>query len=178
VEDLLRDLDHKLEAVGKLELLENVTAAAENYFARMEPAMRDAQTETHTALAAMTSGDILRQKGDHGAAQGQYAKAEAQLAQLAAAIPRDARLWRDLGTARNNLALIAELAGDTPGATVWFNQATVALTEAAPLDPANPDCRRELIVMRVRRLDDGSLPPSGYPALDLHAHRNRRPHRA
>lgn len=156
MDDMLRDLGHKLKAIGKLELLENVTTAAENYFARMDPALRDAQTETHAALSAMTSGDILRQKGDHTAARVQYAKAEAQLTQLTVSVPADARLWRDLGNARNNLALVAQLADDPPAEAVWLDQATTALSEAMRLDPTNFDYRRELILMRIRRLDNSA----------------------
>ena len=154
VDDMLRDLGHKLEGIGKLDLLENVTTAAENYFARMDPELRDAQTETHAALAAMTSGDILRKKGDHLAARAQYAKAEAQLAQLATKAPRDARLWRDLGVARNNLALTAQLADDSAGQAAWIEKASAATAQASQLEPANFNYRREMLIGRARRLDE------------------------
>ncbi len=164
VDDMLRELGHKLEAVGKLELLEGVTSAAENYFAHMDAGLRDAQTETHAALAAMTSGDILRQKGDHLAARKQYAKAETQLTKLAADAPHDARLWRDLGTARNDLALIAQLADDASGKTAWLDKAAAAIAQAAQLDPANFNYRREILLLRARRLD-GSATSAQYDAL-------------
>jgi len=150
VDDMLRDLGQKLNAVGKLELLEDVSRAAENYFARMDPELRDNETEIHAALAALLSGDILWQKGEHDAARQHYLKAEKQLSSLVEQTPENARTWRDLSAARGALDLVSELDGSSDGRRDWLQKATTAVEQAVHLEPANFDYRREALLVRGR----------------------------
>jgi tetratricopeptide (TPR) repeat protein len=154
---MLGDLGKKLEAIGKLELLEDVSRAAEDYFANMDHDLRDRETEIHAALTNLSRGEILRQKGDHEHAKEEYNQAESKLTILAAMSPQRAANWASLSRARGALATMAILNKDAAGEEAWLQKARDAIDEALSLVPQDQEYRREKLTIQASQLSTASM---------------------
>ena len=96
VEEIIFNLRDKLEPIGQLELLDDSTVAAENYFAKLPPSMVTLETERRRSVVFDTRAKILRATGDLDTALQTYQESLKIARQLATDKPDDTTRQLDL----------------------------------------------------------------------------------
>jgi tetratricopeptide (TPR) repeat protein len=134
----LNDLRNKLIPVGKLELLDDIGAAAESYYQNLPPAERNAASEIRRARVLLMRGDVLFQRNELPKAVVLYQQGIDILESLAATSPPDddQRKWLSVLLSRMGDALRAS---GKPSEALAVRKRELelarALAEEAPDDP-------------------------------------------
>ena len=126
VGEIIFNLRDKLEPIGQLELLDDSTVAAENYFAKLPPSMVTSETERRRSVVFETRAKILRATGDLNAALQSYQEGLKIARRLAAGKDADVKHQQELVISLREIADVL-FAQNQP------DQARKYLTEAETL---------------------------------------------
>ena len=96
VEEIIFNLRDKLEPIGQLELLDDSTVAAENYFAKLPPSMVTLETERRRSVVFDTRAKIHRATGDLDTALQTYQESLAIARRLATDEDADSKRQQEL----------------------------------------------------------------------------------
>ena len=145
-EFMLFDLRARLDAVGRLDLLEPVATRAAAYYASRGPGATDAE-RAKRAMALSNIGEVLVAKGQLPAALAQFRAALAIRTQLAAATPGHPTWARARADALVKVAEVITAQGDLDVATTTYQDAVAVLT---PLVGWDPDVEADLARLELR----------------------------
>ncbi len=141
---MLEDLRDKLEAVGKLELLDDVGARALRYFAAVpEEELSDAEL-ARRSLALYQIAEVHMRRGDLAGARQPLAQSLALARRLSAAHPDDPQRLFGLGQSEFWMGYALWEGGDLEGAGRHLQSYLEIAQRLVAIDPSKADWQREL----------------------------------
>ncbi|MFO1430502.1 MAG: hypothetical protein U1F76_10250 [Candidatus Competibacteraceae bacterium] len=143
---MLFDLRHKLEPIGRLDLLEGVAKTAGEYFERLPSEEISAESEHNRAVALMNQADVQQDFGNLPMALELYQKGLNIMQRLAQQDPANAQWQHNLAASHSRIGNVRQAQGDLAGALTAY-QAALAITERwAQQNPAHAGWQRDLAV--------------------------------
>ena len=149
-EFMLFDLRARLDAVGRLDLLEPVATRAAAYYASRGPGTTVAE-RAKSAMALSNIGDVLVAKGRLPGALAQFRAALAVRTQLATAAPESANAARARADAVEKVADVLVAQGELESAVTTYRDAVSIIAPFAGADIAADLARLELRIAAQRR---------------------------
>jgi tetratricopeptide (TPR) repeat protein len=144
VEFMLTDLRQRLDAVGRLDVLESVGTRLSESYAKQELAKLDPDALGRRARVQLLLGEIENSRGNLDTALAQYQQAAATTAELLQRDPGDAQRIYDHAQSVFWVGQIAWQRGDADVAQAHFQQYHDYARQLVALDPANDDWQMEL----------------------------------
>jgi tetratricopeptide (TPR) repeat protein len=144
VEFMLTDLRQRLDAVGRLDVLEAVGTRLSESYAKQDPAQLDADALGRRARVQLLLGEIDNTRGDLDTALAQYQQAAATTGELLRRDPNQAQRIFDHAQSVFWVGQIAWQRGDADVAKTHFTQYHDYARQLVALDPANDDWQMEL----------------------------------
>ncbi|MGV3663889.1 MAG: hypothetical protein ACO1TE_27200 [Prosthecobacter sp.] len=148
INDMLHDMRDRLEPLGKLELLDQVSGTAQRYFDQLPPEQRTPAALFNQCVAWRMRAEILEEQGKLREAGLAVRKALGLARELAAAHPDEDKLQRNLADTYNLLAEVIQAEGGGEGegdAEVEALQARHAIHERLALKA--PDDRETQLAL-------------------------------
>ena len=145
VEFMLTDLRDRLDAVGRLDVLEAVGTRALDFYGNQDPERLDPDALGRRARAQLLLGEIDNGRGDLTAALIAYEAAAETTAEQLRRAPDSGQQIYDHAQSVFWVGYIAWQRGDIEKAQTYFNQYYDLSARLAALDPENTDWRNELI---------------------------------
>lgn len=110
VESIIFDLRDKLEPIGRIELLDDSTTAAESYFANLPRSMVNAESERRRSIVLASRAGILEHTGDLDGALAKHREGLVIARQQSTAHPDDAKRQQEVAVSLQDIAdvLIAQ----------------------------------------------------------------------
>ena len=134
---MLFDLRDRLQAVGRLELLESVARKALDYYMTVPKEHESPQARRKLAVALGNVGSVLQAQGDLPGALAAFRKALEIGERLAAADPSNTQWQRDLSVSHEMIGRVLQAQGDLPGALAAFRKTLEIIERLAAADPTN-----------------------------------------
>lgn len=144
VEFMLTDLRQRLDAVGRLDVLESVGTRLSESYAKQELAKLDPDALGRRARVQLLLGEIESSRGNLDTALAQYQQAAATTAELLQRDPRDAQRIYDHAQSVFWVGHVAWQRGDAGVAQAHFQQYHDYARQLVAQDPANDDWQMEL----------------------------------
>jgi eukaryotic-like serine/threonine-protein kinase len=144
VDFMLGDLSERLTPLGRLDLLDSVSAQALHYLSDTQSSGLDRETLMQRAKALLQIGDIRLSRSDSKNALIAFTQAMAVLDQLQGDMPDDPEVLDELGKANFWIGAIHFREHDMDGAGKSFNRYREAAARRDAIDPHNPDAWLEL----------------------------------
>jgi tetratricopeptide (TPR) repeat protein len=130
VESIIFDLRDKLEPIGQIELLDDSTTAAENYFANLPKSMINEESERRRSIVLASRAGILEHTGDlDGALKAQREGLEIAR-QQASIVPDDAKRQQEIAVSLQDIADILIAQNLPEEASEPLSEAETILTRA------------------------------------------------
>jgi tetratricopeptide (TPR) repeat protein len=155
-EELVRFMTFKmrdrLEGVGRLDLMDDINQAVERYHQQRTELMKsngDALSGADIRLRSAsynTRGDLFKDQGNLSEAEKYYRKALETAEYLAARVPHNADLQRDLSVSHYKLGDLMKATGKLPEAETHYGKALEITETLAARDPKNTEWQRDLSV--------------------------------
>jgi DNA-binding winged helix-turn-helix (wHTH) protein len=136
---MLDDFVDKLRPLGRLDLLDSVSARALTYLSAPDQAGNNGVALTQRAKALQLIAEVDIARANSGAASAALVAARAILQRQAEAMPRDKAVLKSLGANAFWLGQIAFDQGNWPEARLHFGQYSALSDRLARLDPDDPD---------------------------------------
>ncbi len=144
IESMLYDLRDKLQPLGRLDLLNDISRQAEDYF-RKFPAGGEVPKEVHNQNAMLHNrGKILLQKGDLKGARESFERAREAVIKLVEQNPRSIWIQRDLCVSDLRMGDLAEAEGNHQAAREFFEQALEISMRVAKTSPDLTEAQSDL----------------------------------
>ncbi|TAN54761.1 MAG: TIR domain-containing protein [Betaproteobacteria bacterium] len=143
IEFMLGDLRRKLDAVGRLDVLDSVGAKALAYYAKQEAGRLDADALGHRARAMHLIGEMGEQRGHLVEALAAFQSAADTTAQLLARAPSDGKRIFDHAQSVYWVGYIAWKRGQAQAAEEAFLKYRELAQQLVRIDPDNIDWRLE-----------------------------------
>jgi tetratricopeptide (TPR) repeat protein len=144
VEFMLTDLRQRLDAVGRLDVLESVGTRLSESYAKQELAKLDPDALGRRARVQLLLGEIESSRGNLDTALAQYQQAAATTAELLQRDPGDAQRIYDHAQSVFWVGHVAWQRGDAGVAQAHFQQYHDYARQLVAQDPANDDWQMEL----------------------------------
>jgi eukaryotic-like serine/threonine-protein kinase len=144
VDFMLGDLSEKLTPLGRLDLLDSVSAQALHYLSDTQSSSLDRETLTQRAKALLQIGDIRLSRSDSKNALIAFTQAMAMLEQVQAGVADDPEVLDELGKANFWIGAIHFREHDMDGAGKSWNRYREVAARRDAIDPHNPDAWLEL----------------------------------
>ncbi len=144
VEFMLTDLRQRLDAVGRLDVLEAVGTRLSESYVKQDLAKLDPDALGRRARVQLLLGEIENSRGNLDTALAQYQQAAATTAELLQRDPGDAQRIYDHAQSVFWVGQIAWQRGDADVAQARFQQYHDYARQLVALDPANDDWQMEL----------------------------------
>jgi len=124
---MLFDLGGKLDGLGKIELLEDVSVAAENYFENLPPDQIDTESERNRSVMLDSRARILRDAGNLDGALAYYTEGLDVVKKLASESPENLVLENDVILSLQHVADIVSTQNRQEEALRLYEEASVRL---------------------------------------------------
>ncbi len=161
INSMLFDLSDKLEPIGRLDLLDDVSRKAEDYFRNLPQAELTGDVLRNKAVMFRNRGDVLLAQGKLKAAREAYQQGMEISRRLAQADPTKARAQLGLGVSYDKLGDVAQKEGDLKAAREAYQQSMEISRRLAQADPTNAQAQRDLSVsynnLGIVALQEGDL---------------------
>lgn len=144
VEYMLTDLREKLNAVGRLDILESVGQRLSDSYAEQELATLDADELGRRARVQLLLGEVDNTRGDLDAALARYKEAAATTEELLKRNPSKAQQIFDHAQSVFWVGYIAWQRGDAAEAKKYFTQYKDYSDQLVAIDPENEDWQMEV----------------------------------
>ncbi len=144
IQFMLGDLREKLEAVGRLDILDDVGDQSLEYFAAVSELELTPGELSKRVRALNQIGSVRISQGDLEAARVAFEQSLRLATDLAARDPSNGEWLRGVGEAQFYLGSVAYSKGDLTEAETWFERYRELAERLVALDPENPDWRMEL----------------------------------
>lgn len=144
VEFMLTDLRSRLEAVGRLDVLDVVGQRLSDSYARQDLASLDADALGRQARVQLLLGEIDNKRGDLGAALVRYTEAAATTEEQLRRAPGSAQQIFDHAQSVFYVGYIAWQRGDLAAAEVAFRHYHDLAMQLVAIDPSNDDWQSEM----------------------------------
>ncbi len=151
VEFMLGDLRKRLDAVGRLDVLDSVGAQTMAYYARQDLGSLNADELARRAKALRMVGQLREQRGDFGAAEASFEQAAKTTSELMAREPNKGQRIFDHAQSVYYVGYIALRRGDLRTAAQAFDDYARMADRLVTLDPKNDDWRAEVAYSRSNR---------------------------
>ncbi len=148
IEFMLGDLRRKLDAVGRLDVLDSVGAKALAYYAKQEAERLDADALGRRARAMHLIGEMGEQRGHLVEALAAFQSAADTTAQLLARAPYDGKRIFDHAQSVYWVGYIAWKRGQAQAAEEAFRQYLDLTQQLVLIDPDNADWKAEVAFAR------------------------------
>jgi eukaryotic-like serine/threonine-protein kinase len=144
VDFMIVDLREKLEAIGKLSLLEPANEKVRRYYETVAPEEENPELLRHSAIALTQRGDDLQAKGDPKGAKEFFLSAKAIRERLAALKPLQAEWRRELAATHNKLGEVSRRQNDLTAALAEHTAAVSILNALVQEQPSNAEWQHDL----------------------------------
>ena len=144
INSMIYDLRDKLEPLGRIELLDDVSKQAEDYF-KNNPAKTSKALRNEAAMWN-NRGDVLQRSGNLKAARKAFQNAMEIRQGLVEAYSKDSQMWRDLSVCYENLGGISLAEGDIKTASEAYHASLEICLRLAKLYPRNTQTQRDLSI--------------------------------
>ncbi len=162
VDFMLGDLRDRLDAAGRLDLLDAVDARAMAFYSAAAPTGLSPDELGHRARALHLLGDIRDRRGDQAGALAAFRQALATTGALLAANPDDPRRLYDHSQSAYWVGWIAFERGDMVDAIAWFSRYKALTDRLVAAEPGKDSWRAEAAWaqsnLEAARLMDGPAP--------------------
>ena len=151
VDFMLGDLRKRLDAVGRLDVLDSVGAQTMAYYARQDLGSLNADELARRAKALRMVGELKSQRGDFGAAATAFDAAARTTGELMAREPGNGQRVFDHAQSVYYLGDVAFKRGDLPTASRTFNDYARLADRLGEIDPRNDEWQAEIAYSRSNR---------------------------
>lgn len=151
VEFMLGDLRKRLDAVGRLDVLDSVGAETMRYYNRQPLDSLNADELARRAKALRLVGELREQRGDFATAQSAFERAAASTAELMARDPGNGQRVFDHMQSVFALGAVAQWQGDIPRETRSFETYARLADRLVKIDPHRDDWQAEYAYSRHNR---------------------------
>ena len=151
VDFMLGDLRKRLDAVGRLDVLDSVGAETMRYYARQKPSSLDADELARRARALRLVGELRSMRGDFAAAAEAFQAAAQTTGELLTRAPADGKRVFDHAQSVFWVGDAALKRGDIPAAARAFDTYAGLADRLTAIDPHNDEWRAEVASSRLNR---------------------------
>jgi tetratricopeptide (TPR) repeat protein len=144
MEFMLYDLETKLEPLGRLDVIQDVQAQVDAYYADLGVDSSYPNAQRNKAVAHHRKGDLLLARGDPAGALDEYRQATQIWEPLALTSPDDSLLLRSLALAHANMGRALQAQGDLAAAITEYRTSLDMRSKIAAADPTDVAVQYEL----------------------------------
>ena len=132
---MLFDLRDQLDAIGRLDIMQNTQDMVDEYYRELGSEAGDASVARNRGVALSNKGNMLLAQGDREGALREFRAALAVSESLAASDPNNTLWQSDVSLDHSKIGALLEGGGDLAGALVEFRAAVEISTRAASIEP-------------------------------------------